>query len=171
MSSTLASGCFCRRGATNHFDPTRSPYTLLLTVIRAQNAARHDETEPAPDLAERRDLPRGRSVILIGGVRRRHAHEAIREAFELQELEWVEMQEHESISTFEPYVARPDVAVVLLAIAGPATRSATCARSASASASRWSGCLSGITRVKLFTAKRSGRREQGWSFVCPAVHQ
>jgi hypothetical protein len=97
---------------------------LVLREIDRYVATRQ-QAEPTPqeqdsdwgDEARRvADLLRGRSVILIGGVRRRHAHEALRQAFELRELEWVEAQEHESISTFESYVARPDAAVVLLAI-------------------------------------------------------
>jgi hypothetical protein len=55
-------------------------------------------------------------MVLIGGDRRRAAHEAIVESFGLQELIWLETREHQSIEGFEPYIARPDVAVVLLAI-------------------------------------------------------
>ena len=40
----------------------------------------------------------------------------MKDAFQLQELFWIETREHESISGFEPYIARPDVAVVNLAI-------------------------------------------------------
>ena len=55
-------------------------------------------------------------MILIGGDRRPAAFKAIKDAFGLSELYWIETQEHESIEKFEPYVARPEVAVVLLAI-------------------------------------------------------
>jgi hypothetical protein len=57
-----------------------------------------------------------RAIVLIGGDRRPGAFNAIKEAFGLSELYWITTQEHESIDHFEPYVARPDVAVVLLAI-------------------------------------------------------
>src|SRR6202022_1331810 len=48
--------------------------------------------------------------------RRPDALEALRTSFGLGELLWVETREHQSLEGFEPYVARPDVAVVLLAI-------------------------------------------------------
>jgi hypothetical protein len=40
----------------------------------------------------------------------------LRTALGLKELFWIETREHESIDTFEPYIARPEVALVLLAI-------------------------------------------------------
>jgi hypothetical protein len=56
------------------------------------------------------------SVVLIGGSRRPDAHDALRTALGLKELFWIETREHESIDSFEPYIARPEVALVLLAI-------------------------------------------------------
>jgi hypothetical protein len=61
-------------------------------------------------------LLRGRSVVLIGGVRRREAQESLRRALGLSELIWIETKEHQSIDSFEPMIARADVALVLLAI-------------------------------------------------------
>lgn len=58
----------------------------------------------------------GRKVVLIGGQRRPQSHRALREAFQVSEVIWIETREHQSIEIFEPYVARDDVAVVLLAI-------------------------------------------------------
>jgi hypothetical protein len=58
----------------------------------------------------------GRSVVLIGGIRRPDAHAMLKEALKLRDLVWIETREHESIEKFEPFVARPDVALVLLAI-------------------------------------------------------
>lgn len=57
----------------------------------------------------------GRSLVLIGGHCRPAAYKALKDALRLAELYWVETREHESIEYFEPYVARPDVAVILLA--------------------------------------------------------
>ena len=42
--------------------------------------------------------------------------EALKTAFGLKELFSIETREHESIDDFEPYVARPEVSLVLLAI-------------------------------------------------------
>ena len=61
-------------------------------------------------------LLRGRSIVLIGGIRRREAQESLRRALGLSELIWIETKEHQSIDSFEPMIARADVAVVLLAI-------------------------------------------------------
>jgi hypothetical protein len=52
----------------------------------------------------------------VFGDRRGNAYQAIKDAFGLKELIWIETREHESFEGFEPYVARPDVAAVLLAI-------------------------------------------------------
>ncbi len=71
---------------------------------------------PAAEVAEAAGLLRGRSVVLIGGMRRREAQEALRRALELSELIWIETKEHQSIDSFEPLIAKADVAVVLLAI-------------------------------------------------------
>src|SRR5262249_2385797 len=65
---------------------------------------------------EARRLLAGRSAVLIGGVCRRDAREVLRSALGLKELTWVETREHQSIGAFESVVARPDGALVLLAI-------------------------------------------------------
>ena len=70
----------------------------------------------APEAIEARRLLHGRSVVLIGGTRRREAQESLRRALGLSELIWIETKEHQSIDSFEPLIARADVAVVLLAI-------------------------------------------------------
>jgi hypothetical protein len=72
--------------------------------------------EPAAEVREAARLLGGKSLVLIGGGRRPHALEALKEAFGLRELFWIETREHQSVERFEPHVARPDVAVVLLAI-------------------------------------------------------
>ena len=71
---------------------------------------------PIPEVAEVADLVRGRDLVLIGGQRRPGAAEALRQAFELRDLNWITTRAHQSIESFEPVVARPEVAAVLLAI-------------------------------------------------------
>ena len=71
---------------------------------------------PNAQVAEAARLLEGKSAVLIGGVRRPEAHEALKAAFGLKDLVWFETREHESIDVFEPYVARPEVALVILAI-------------------------------------------------------
>jgi hypothetical protein len=72
--------------------------------------------EISPQVKEAAKLLEGKSIVLIGGERRLFTQEALRNAFRLKELIWIATREHESIGGFEPYVARADVVVVLLAI-------------------------------------------------------
>lgn len=55
-------------------------------------------------------------VLLIGGDERPHSRTTIEKAFGLAKLEWVATRPHESLEEFLPYLKRPDVALVLLAI-------------------------------------------------------
>lgn len=71
---------------------------------------------PTPEVQEAAKLLKGSSMVLIGGDRRPSAQQAIKDAFALQDLIWIATREHQSIDVLEPYVARPDVAVVVLAI-------------------------------------------------------
>lgn len=71
---------------------------------------------PSHEVAAAAELLRGRSLVLIGGDKRQGAHQAIKEAFGLKDLIWIETRAHESFESFGPYVAQPDVAAVLLAI-------------------------------------------------------
>ncbi|MFN8441532.1 MAG: hypothetical protein U0175_12210 [Caldilineaceae bacterium] len=61
------------------------------------------------------ELLRGRTVVLIGGDRRNTAAEALKKAFGLKELIWVEGRDQTYVE-FEPQVARDDVSLVILAI-------------------------------------------------------
>lgn len=72
--------------------------------------------QPRPEVRQAARLLRGKAMVLIGGERRHHAEQALKEAFGLSELIWIATREHESVATFEPYVARNDMAVVVLAI-------------------------------------------------------
>jgi hypothetical protein len=72
--------------------------------------------EPVAEVKEVARLLSGKSVVLIGGIRRRDSQETLRRAFGLDSLLWIETKEHQSVETFDPVIARPDVALVLLAI-------------------------------------------------------
>lgn len=69
-----------------------------------------------PQVQEIARIVGGKSMLLIGGENRPAAHRALEEAFCLGELIWIGSQNHQSVDDFRPYVARPDVALVLLAI-------------------------------------------------------
>lgn len=83
---------------------------------RCDDTSAAEEESATPAVAEVARYLEGREVILIGGNRRVGAAEALESAFRLSRLEWLETREHESIDWFEPHVARPSVALVLLAI-------------------------------------------------------
>ena len=68
------------------------------------------------EVAEVRALLAGRQVVLIGGQLRPGSRDALVEAFALDDLRWITTNEHESVLSFEAPIARPNVAVVLLAI-------------------------------------------------------
>lgn len=72
--------------------------------------------EPSAEVRAAADLLRGTEVVLIGGVERSAAARAIERAFGLSRLNWQSTRPHESVTYFEPAVARPSVSVVLLAI-------------------------------------------------------
>jgi hypothetical protein len=85
-------------------------------ATRTRAATEEPGYAPPAEVIEATRLLEGRSVVLIGGIRRREAQEALRRALNLKDLIWIETREHQSIDPFEPVVARPEVALVLLAI-------------------------------------------------------
>ncbi len=84
----------------------------------ASRPAEIEAKSQSPNAAVRKvaRLLDGRKALLIGGLRRPSAKEALESVLGLKELIWFETREHESVNIFEPYVAQSDVAVVLLAI-------------------------------------------------------
>ncbi len=74
------------------------------------------ERERSAEALEAAELLRGKVAVFIGGERRREAQERLERELELAELRWNSTQPHQSLSVFEPEIARPEVSVVLLAI-------------------------------------------------------
>jgi hypothetical protein len=74
------------------------------------------ETRTSPEIEEVARRLEGRTMVLIGGVRKPGHVQALLSAFRLKKVEWVPTREHQSVSKFEPFVRQPDVAVVVLAI-------------------------------------------------------
>lgn len=85
-------------------------------ATRSASAAAAISQGPSPSVREAARLLSGRSVVLIGGLRRPEAQGSLKSAFGLKELIWIATKEHQSTSSFEPAVARSDVALVMLAI-------------------------------------------------------
>ena len=72
--------------------------------------------QPTAEVKRVAELLHGRAIVLIGGDRRAHAEQALKIAFRLQDLVWIATRPHESTKGFEPPIAQPNVAVVLLTI-------------------------------------------------------
>ena len=106
------------------------PIDLELTpefnhVLRELDRYHAERTEPQlldettrvdPVVASARTLLKGSTVVLIGGQCYPHARETLRTRLELKDVDWIDTREHQSVSSFESHVARPDVSVVLLLI-------------------------------------------------------
>lgn len=75
-----------------------------------------ETTRITPAITEVAERLKGRSIVLIGGVRKPGHVQALKQAFQLKDVVWVPTREHQSVTKFEPYVRQPDVAVVVLAI-------------------------------------------------------
>lgn len=99
-------------------EPLRRVFSEIDRFMAARPAAAAPTTsrEPTAEVQKVAGFLRGRSVVLIGGDRRRDAEQALRDAFGLQELYWIETREHGPLAMMEHYVARPDVVLVLLAV-------------------------------------------------------
>ena len=86
---------------------------LAIRSLPARSSVSHEPTAEVKEVAR---LLAGRSVVLIGGNRRREAQESLRRTLGLSDLIWIETKEHQAVAGFEPLIVRPDVALVLLAI-------------------------------------------------------
>jgi hypothetical protein len=86
---------------------------LAVRSLPPKSSVAHEPTAEVKAVAR---LLAGRSVLLIGGNRRREAQESLRRALGLLDLVWIETKEHQAVAGFEPLIVRPDVALVLLAI-------------------------------------------------------
>jgi hypothetical protein len=90
--------------------------------MAAQNGGYYDpdaenpDAPPNPSVADVARVLKGKAIVLIGGERRPASEKALIEAFGLTDLHWISTREHESLDWFEPYISKPEVAVVLLAI-------------------------------------------------------
>jgi hypothetical protein len=70
----------------------------------------------SPEVARVRQWLAGKQIVLIGGIPRPRAQAALEKAFALDGLVWLAGLHHRSFFDFEPAIARPETAVVILAI-------------------------------------------------------
>ncbi len=89
----------------------------LATQAQNDRPEAEDRAEvSSPDVQRVANLLQGRVLVLVGGQNRPFASAKLKRAFRLEAVEWLVSEEHESLETFEPAVARRETAVVLLAI-------------------------------------------------------
>ncbi len=81
------------------------------------------DAEPPPrsqhlshEVEEVAELLEGREIVLIGGQARPLHRDALKQAFRLADVRWLSTPEHTSFTVFESDIARPEVALVILAI-------------------------------------------------------
>lgn len=97
-------------------------YNLVLREIRRFMNLDEEHWDRSPTTADDDQIKRaarllaGQTAILIGGELRPHTHAAIKSALRLKDLIWVGVNDIHSVTELEPYVERPEVAVVLVAI-------------------------------------------------------
>jgi hypothetical protein len=89
---------------------------LELRAEAEPTAAEAVPEPPSAELAAAAALLRGKEAVLIGGLCRTVARAALIRELGLADLHWKSVVDHESVTVFEPAIARPEVAVVLLAI-------------------------------------------------------
>ncbi len=100
------------------------PRRVRLAAQRALEAlveSESPETEPmarehSARVAELRDLIRGTNVVVVGGEARPVQRDNIRDAFDLQNVEWVQINEHASAAPLEAPIARTTTSLVLVLI-------------------------------------------------------
>ena len=85
----------------------------------SQEEGQDEQQQPKVETAEVREARRllsGRSALFVGGLVNQHAKRSLEQAFGLKELIWFETVEHKSLDIYKPFVIRPDVVLVVLAI-------------------------------------------------------
>lgn len=108
-------------GEPPHLEDPPQGYVLVLRELNRVRGSSNDAKVLEGDcgtaeVAIARALLGDKRLVLIGGDSRPARKEAIERAFKLKELIWVETRPRQSVNSFAPYVARPDVAAVMLAI-------------------------------------------------------
>jgi len=92
----------------------------LIRLSKPTHVEDEEEMQPrrewSGDVLRVRQALRGRQIVVIGGERRRPAIERLIEAFELADVEWVELVEHSTGSAMMAPIRRPQTALVVVII-------------------------------------------------------
>ena len=75
-----------------------------------------DESEPTADVLAVRGYLKNKIIVIIGGDSVDGKRQAIKRAFALKDVEWVDSRHHQSIERFKPAIIRADVKVVILMV-------------------------------------------------------
>lgn len=103
-------------------DLPRAVQSVVKEIERQRNASAEPEyiDDPNEELSESTAhvaaMLHEKSLFLIGGERNEAAEDRLRKAFDLRELYWVSANENESPEGLEAFIAKPDVALVVLSI-------------------------------------------------------
>ena len=89
---------------------------FLASREREASEGRPRRRERTEALERAARLLRGKVAVLIGGHERARSREALERELGLEELRWLRSRPHVSYTAFEPEIARPETALVLLAI-------------------------------------------------------
>ncbi|MGQ0627759.1 MAG: hypothetical protein ACT4PL_06610 [Phycisphaerales bacterium] len=92
--------------------PPADPGPALRAALRLTVQPAH---APA-NTAAARALINNTPVVLIGGIPRPHVRAALEAGLNIPEVRWLDSRPHQSTSTFDAAIRRPDVRLVLLAI-------------------------------------------------------
>lgn len=80
------------------------------------SASSDDSASWSQQVIQVREWLRGRSIVMVGGERRNDAIERLKSAFELDDVNWVQLTEHGSGEPMRAPIARPDTALVVVLI-------------------------------------------------------
>jgi hypothetical protein len=75
-----------------------------------------DESNPTADVLAVRGYLKNKTIVIVGGNSVEEKRQAIKRAFALNDVVWVESRHHQSIERFKPAIIRPDVKVVILLV-------------------------------------------------------
>lgn len=117
-SSAALAKLLAREGAALREGRLPSDYARLLRELDSATRKDLPEDEELAGAEEQvAALLRGRAIVVIGGDPRPEHQERLRQTFKLTQVYWPSTKENRpDVAALEPFIARPDVAVVVLLI-------------------------------------------------------
>ncbi len=103
----------------NTFPPA---FQLVLREARNYQESRNvptccpEASAPTAEIKAVRKFLKNKELVVIGGDRREHARQALKEAFALKDVIWPGTDTHQSLDRLKPYIVRRSVKLVVLMI-------------------------------------------------------